>query len=84
MKNMQSVLCTTAIREWEHVEETEPGEDGRSHRFSQEEKMNYVRALEEEIKELARTRRAAREEVILPCHPAPVGWEGCHENTSCQ
>ena len=81
---MQSALCTAAIRAWEHVEETEPGEDGRSHRFSQDEKMNYVRALEEEIKELTRTHRAAREEVILPCHPAPVGWEGFHENTSCQ
>ena len=48
------LLCNlhlhSSTREREHVEETEPGEDGRSHRFSQDEKMNYVRALEEEIK----------------------------------
>jgi hypothetical protein len=41
--------------------------------------MNYVRAIQEEIEERTRTRRAACEEVILPCHPAPVGWEGIHE-----
>lgn len=76
---MQSMLCKAAIKEWKHVEATEPGEDGRSHRFSQEEKTNYVKALQEEIEVLARTRRAACEEVILPCHPAPVGWEGFHE-----
>ena len=79
---MQSTLCKAAIKEWQHVEETKPGEDGRSHRFSQEEKANYVRALQEEIEELTRTRRAACEEVILPCHPAPAGWEGFHETSA--
>ncbi len=78
---MQSMLCKTAIKEWDHVKETEPGEDGRSHRFSQEEKMNYIKALQEEIEERTRTRRAACEEVILPCRPAPVGWEGFHESS---
>ena len=78
---MQSALCNAAIKSWEHVEETQPGEDGRSHRFSQEEKMNYIKALQEEIEERTRTRRAACEEVILPCHPAPVGWEGFHETS---
>ncbi len=73
---MQSALCTIAIKEWEHVVATEPGEDGRSHQFSHEEKTNYVKALTEEIDELTRTRRAAREATILPCRPAPVGWEG--------
>ena len=79
---MQSALCQTAIKAWEHVEETEPGEDGRSHRFSQEEKTNYIKALEEEIEQLTRTQCAAREEVILPCWPAPVGWEGFHETSA--
>ena len=78
---MQSAICHTAIKAWEHVEETEPGEDGRSHHFSQEEKINYVKALQEEIEQLTRTQRAACEEVILPCRPAPVGWEGFHENS---
>ena len=79
---MQLALCQTAIKAWEHVEETEPGEDGRSHRFSQEEKTNYVKALQEEIEQLTRTQCAAREEVILPCRPAPVGWEGFHETSA--
>ncbi|MFM9026301.1 MAG: hypothetical protein ACKON7_13355 [Planctomycetaceae bacterium] len=73
---MQSALCEAAIRDWETVEETEPGEDGRSHRFSAEEKARYVVALRAEIDELARTRRAACEEVILPWLPAPAGWDG--------
>ena len=77
---MQSALCKIAIEEWEHVVATEPGEDGRSHQFSHEEKTNYVKALTEEIDELTRTRRAAREATILPCRPAPVGWEGFDEN----
>ena len=38
-------------------------------------------SLTEEIDELARTHRAAREATILPCRPAPVGWEG-FDNTS--
>ena len=79
---MQSALCNAAIKAWEHVEETQPGEDGRGHRFSPEEKMNYVKALQEEIEQLTRTRRAACEEVILPCRPAPVGWEGFHESSA--
>lgn len=73
---MQSALCETAIREWEHVAGTEPGEDGRSHRFSADEKARYVVAVRREIEELARTRRAACEEVILPYLPAPPGWDG--------
>jgi len=73
---MQSALCEAAIREWEGVVQTEPGEDGRSHRFSPEEKSRYVIALRAEIDELARTRRAACEEVILPYLPAPSGWDG--------
>ena len=44
--------------------------------------MNYVKALQEEIKQLTHTRRAACEEVILPCRPAPVGWEGFHESSA--
>ena len=79
---MQSALCNAAIKAWEHVEETQPGENGRSHRFSPEEKINYVKALQQEIDQLARTRRAACEEVILPCRPAPVGWEGFHEGSA--
>jgi hypothetical protein len=79
---MQSALCNAAIKAWEHVEETQPGENGRSHRFSTEEKINYVKALQQEIDQLARTRRAACEEVILPCRPAPVGWEGFHEGSA--
>jgi hypothetical protein len=78
---MQSALCTIAMKQWEHVVATEPGENGRSHQFSHEEKTNYVKALTEEIDELARTHRAAREATILPCRPAPVGWEG-FDNTS--
>lgn len=73
---MQSALCEAAIREWEGVAETEPGEDGRSHRFSADEKSRYVAALRAEIDKLARTRRAACEEVILPYLPAPPGWDG--------
>jgi hypothetical protein len=73
---MQSALCEAAIRDWECVRATEAGEDGRSHLFSPEEKSRYVIALRLEIEELARTRRAACEEVILPCLPAPAGWDG--------
>ena len=73
---MQSAMCETAIRHWESVRETEPGADGRTHRFSAEEKSRYVAALRLEIAELARTRRAACEEVILPHLPAPSGWDG--------
>lgn len=73
---MQSAVCEAAIREWESIAATEPGEDGRSHRFSPEEKSRYVAALRAEIDELARTRRAACEEVILPYLPAPPGWDG--------
>ncbi len=73
---MQAALCEAAIREWDHVMKTEPGADGRSHRFSAEEKARYVVALREEIAEVTRTRRAACEEVVLPCLPAPVGWDG--------
>jgi hypothetical protein len=73
---MQAALCEAAIRHWESVRETEPGASGRSHRFSGEEKARYVAALRMEVAELARTRRAACEEVILPCLPAPCGWEG--------
>jgi hypothetical protein len=73
---MQAALCEAAIRDWSSVRETEPGEDGRTHRFSAEEKSRYVAALRLEIAELARTRRAACEEVILPYLPAPPGWEG--------
>lgn len=73
---MQSALCEAAIRDWETVDETEPGEDGRTHRFSAEEKARYVVALRAEIDELSRTRRAACEEVILPWLPAPAGWDG--------
>jgi hypothetical protein len=73
---MQAALCEAAIRCWESVRETEPGADGRTHRFSAEEKSRYVAALRLEIAELARTRRAACEEVILPCLPAPSGWDG--------
>ena len=78
---MQSTLCTIAIKEWEHVVATEPGEDGRSHQFSHEEKTNYVKALTEEIDELTCTRRAACEAVILPCRPAPAGWEGLNKTS---
>ena len=49
--------------------------------FHMKRKTNYVKALTEEIDELTRTRRAACEAVILPCRPAPVGWEG-FDNTS--
>jgi hypothetical protein len=73
---MQAALCEAAIRDWSSVRETEPGEDGRTHRFSADEKSRYVAALRLEIAELARTRRAACEEVILPYLPAPPGWEG--------
>ena len=73
---MQSDLCEAAIHDWQHVVATEPGDDGRSHRFSADEKSRYVAALREEIDTLARTRRAACEEVILPYLPAPVGWNG--------
>lgn len=73
---MQSALCEAAIRDWTGVVATEPGEDGRSHRFLPEEKARYVVALRQEIDELARTRRAACEEVIMPCLPAPAGWDG--------
>lgn len=73
---MQSALCEAALREWDHIVATEPGEDGRYHRFSAEEKSRYVTAIRAEIAELTQTRRAACDVVILPCHPAPVGWEG--------
>jgi hypothetical protein len=73
---MQAALCEAAIRDWENVTETEPGADGRNHRFSAEEKSRYVVALRAEIDELARTRRAACEDVILPYLPAPAGWDG--------
>ncbi|MFM7244908.1 MAG: hypothetical protein ACKO40_12165 [Planctomycetaceae bacterium] len=73
---MQSALCEAAIREWDGVVATEPGEDGRSHRFSPEEKSRYAVAVRAEIDALARTRRAACEEVILPYLPAPAGWDG--------
>ena len=73
---MQAAICEAAIRDWENVTETEPGADGRNHRFSAEEKSRYVVALRAEIDELSRTRRAACEEVILPYLPAPAGWDG--------
>ncbi|MBN8460143.1 MAG: hypothetical protein J0M04_20135 [Verrucomicrobia bacterium] len=78
---MQSALCEAAIRDWSSVRETNPGEDGRTHRFSADEKARYTAALRQEIAELARTRRAASEEVILPHLPAPAGWEG-YDNTT--
>jgi hypothetical protein len=59
-----------------------PGDEGRSPSFSSEEKSRYVVALRLEIAELARTRRAACEEVILPYLPAPPGWEGCDAERS--
>ncbi len=73
---MQAALCEAAISDWEGVAATEPGEDGRSHRFSTEEKARYVAALRAEIDELVRSRRGACEDVILPCLPAPPGWDG--------
>ena len=79
---MQAALCEVAIRDWETVLETQPGEDGRHHRFSPEEKNRYIRALQAEIDERTRTRQAACEEVILPCLPAPTGWEGFDAETA--
>jgi hypothetical protein len=79
---MQAALCEVAIRDWETVLETQPGEDGRHHRFSPEEKTRYIRALQAEIDERTRTRQAACEEVILPCLPAPTGWEGFDAETA--
>lgn len=73
---MQAALCESAIREWERVVETERGADGRCHRFSPDEKSRYAVALRAEIDELARTRRAACDEVVLPHLPAPPGWDG--------
>lgn len=79
---MQATLCKAAIRDWDAVLGTEPDEDGRHHQFSQDEKKRYVTALQEEIEERNRTRRAASEEVVLPCLAAPTGWTGFDAETA--
>jgi len=73
---MQAALCERAIQQWEPVRASLPGSDGLAHIYTADEKTRYVAALTQEIAERNRTQLAACEEVIVPCLPAPAGWEG--------
>jgi hypothetical protein len=73
---MQAALCKRAIEQWDKVQGTLPGNDGRAHRYTADEKARYVAALKKEIAERNRTKKAACQEVIVPWLPAPNGWEG--------
>jgi len=73
---MQAALCERAITEWETVRRTMPGSDGQSHIYTADEKDRFVAALKKEITERNQTKKAASEEVVVPCLPAPGGWEG--------
>jgi hypothetical protein len=73
---MQAAVCQAAIEQWAAVTATEPGRDGRSHRYTPDEKARFVAAMEREIADRLRTGRAACEEVVVPWLPAPGGWEG--------
>ncbi len=73
---MQAALCESAIKQWESVEGTLAGSDGRSHVYTPDEKDRYVAALKKEIAMRNQTRQAAVEEVIVPWLPAPSGWDG--------
>ena len=54
---MQASLCQCAIEQWESVRGTLPGDDGRGHVFTADEKARYVAALKKEIE----TRNADQE-----------------------
>jgi hypothetical protein len=73
---MQIALCEKAIAQWETVQRTLPGDDGRSHIYTPDEKARYIAALKKEIEERKRTKKAAHQEVMLPWRIAPSGWEG--------
>ena len=73
---MQAALCQRAIQQWEQVAATLPGSDGQAHIYTTEEKARYVASLKQEIAARNRTKQAACEEVIVPCLPAPGGWDG--------
>ncbi len=74
---MQASLCQRAIEQWESVRGTLPGDDGRGHVFTADEKARYVAALKKEIETRTQTKKAAHQEVLLPWLVAPSGWEGC-------
>ncbi len=73
---MQAALCARAIQQWPTVRATLPGSDGQAHIFTADEKARFVAGLQKEIATLNQTQRAACEEVIVPCLPAPGGWDG--------
>jgi len=74
---MQAALCERAITQWETVRGTSlPGSDGQAHSYTTDEKDRFVAALKKEIAERVQTKKAASEEVVVPCLPAPGGWEG--------
>ena len=73
---MQAALCERAIAQWETVRGTLPGSDGQSHIYTTDEKDRFVAALKKEIAERVQTKKAATEEVVVSCLPAPGGWEG--------
>lgn len=73
---MQAALCERAIQQWEQIRATLPGSDGQAHIYTADEKARYAAGLKREIAERNRTQQAACEEVIVPCLPAPNGWEG--------
>lgn len=73
---MQTALCERAITQWETVRETLPGCDGQAHIYTADEKARFVAALQKEIAARKQTQKAAAEDVVVPCLPAPGGWEG--------
>jgi len=79
---MQAALCERAIQQWETVGATLPGSDGQAHIYSAAEKARYVASLKQEIATRNRMKQAACEDVIVPCLPAPGGWDGFDAETA--
>ncbi len=73
---MQAALCQRALDQWQPIQGTLPGGDGRSHIFTADEKARFVALLKKEIADRNQTRTAACEDVFVPMRPAPGGWEG--------
>jgi hypothetical protein len=73
---MQAALCGRALQQWPLVRGTLPGSDRRTHLYTADEKARYIAALQREIQERTRTKKAAHQEVLVPWVIAPNGWEG--------
>ena len=73
---MQAALCERAITQWQSVDGTLPGCDGQSHHYTPDEKSRFIAAMKQEIAARRQSQTAAAEDVVVPCLPAPSGWEG--------